>query len=281
MDNNINIIENTLEICNNGFYYANNNKIKLSLNKEQMQKAVVYSDKDISNIINTFTIAGIVNKKTSYNIFNSDSFDAAYKISLSCPDSEILVLNFANPVNPGGGVRIGAKSQEEDLCRKSTLLLSLESEDAKEYYDFHREQRSYLSSDYMIISPFVEVFRNSDNSLASHPFKVSVLTCAAPIMTESVKAMDIEQYKSILYRRIKGILCLSAKNGYKNLILGAWGCGVFGNDAELVASLFYKAFEELKNKTTFDNVVMAVLDKSTSLYNYKAFDKYFGSSCKL
>ena len=44
MDNNINIIENTLEICNNGFYYANNNKIKLSLNKEQMQKAVVYSD---------------------------------------------------------------------------------------------------------------------------------------------------------------------------------------------------------------------------------------------
>ena len=281
MDNNINIIEKTLEICNKGYYYINNNKIKLSLNKEQMQKAVVYSDKDISNIINAFTLADIANKKTSYNICNSDSFDAAYKISLSCPDSEILVLNFANPLNPGGGVHIGAKSQEEDLCRKSTLLLSLESEKAKEYYDFHREQRSYFSSDYMIISPFVEVFRKSDNSLTSHPFKVSVLTCAAPIMTESVKAMDTEQYKSILYHRIKGILCLSAKKGYKNLILGAWGCGVFGNDAELVASLFYKAFKELKNTADFDNVVMAVLDKSTSLYNYKAFDKYFGSSCKL
>lgn len=281
MDNNINIIKNTLEICNNRFYYVNNNKIKLSLNKEQMQKAVVYSDKDISNITNGFTLSDIADKKTSYKVCNSDSFDAAYKISLSYPDSEILVLNFANPVNPGGGVRIGAKSQEEDLCRKSTLLLSLESVNAKEYYDFHREQRSYLSSDYMIISPFVEVFRNNDNSLSSHPFKVSVLTCAAPIMTESVMAMYIEQYKSILYHRIKGILCLAAKNGYKNLILGAWGCGVFGNNAELVASLFYKAFEELKNKTAFDNVVMAVLDKSASLYNYKAFDKYFGSSCKL
>ena len=44
MDNNINIIEKTLEICNKGYYYINNKKIKLSLNKEQMQKAVVYSE---------------------------------------------------------------------------------------------------------------------------------------------------------------------------------------------------------------------------------------------
>ena len=43
---------------------------------------------------------------------------------------EILVLNLANPVHPGGGVRRGVRAQEEDLCRKSSLLLSLEGRDA-------------------------------------------------------------------------------------------------------------------------------------------------------
>ena len=48
-------------------------------------------------------------------------------------DQRILVLNLANPVHPGGGVRTGAKAQEEDLCRKSSLLLSLESRAASRY----------------------------------------------------------------------------------------------------------------------------------------------------
>ena len=49
----------------------------------------------------------------------------------------VLVLNLANPVNPGGGVRRGATAQEEDLCRISSLLVSLESMKAKTYYDYN------------------------------------------------------------------------------------------------------------------------------------------------
>ena len=54
---------------------------------------------------------------------------------------EILVLNLANPVNPGGGARRGARAQEEDLCRKSSLLLSLEDVSAKSYYCFRNGYR--------------------------------------------------------------------------------------------------------------------------------------------
>ena len=53
------------------------------------------------------------------------------------------------------------------------------------------------------------------------------------------------------------------------------GCGAFGNDANVVAGLFYKAFKELENGLVFDNVVMAVLDIFASNYNYRTFEKYF------
>ena len=38
------------------------------------------------------------------------------------------VLNFANPVNPGGGVENGAMAQEECLCRSSNLYTCLRAD---------------------------------------------------------------------------------------------------------------------------------------------------------
>jgi uncharacterized protein (TIGR02452 family) len=277
MNNLRTILYETLEICKNGKYkhgYSGKD-VSLSLSKSDMERAAVFTDKQIKNMIDNFLGNG-TEQSAHYAVVNTSSFEAANELrsQSAASTSNILVLNFANPVNPGGGVYLGATAQEEDLCRKSTLLLSLESKDAQSYYAFHRKQNSPLSSDYMILSPTVEVFRNSDNTLSDNPFIVSVLTCAAPIMTPAVRKMDAGQYKQLLYQRIKGMLCLAAAQNYKNLVLGAWGCGAFGNDAEIVAELFRRAFDEMNNP--FDNVVMAVLDKSAAKYNYKTFKKYFG-----
>lgn len=65
----------------------------------------------------------------------------------------VLVLNLANPVNPGGGVRKGAKAQEEDLCRKSSLLLSLESRNSLPYYEYNRSLHTHMGSDGLSIRP--------------------------------------------------------------------------------------------------------------------------------
>ena len=93
-------------------------------------------------------------------------------------------------------------------------------------------------------------------------------------MPAALLGLSMEEYKAMLYHRIKGMLCLAISENYKNLVLGAWGCGAFGNDVKIVAELFYKAFKELM--CPFDRVVMAVLDKSKLKYNYRMFEKYFG-----
>lgn len=276
VEKNLIVIKNTLDICKRGWYKVGDKKILLSLSEHQMKNALVFTDKEINELINSSESIEKHNK-TCYNVWNSCSFEAADRIRTISDNSKILVLNFANPVKPGGGVRRGARAQEEDLCRKSTLLISLENENARKYYDHHRKQNSALSSDYMIISPEVEVFRNSDYTLSANPFIVSVLTCAAPIVTAGIKKMDSKEYETILYHRILGMLCLAKALDYESLILGAWGCGAFGNDAEVMSGLFSKALNQPNIKTAFKNIIMAVLDKSSSQYNFNAFNKYFGN----
>jgi uncharacterized protein (TIGR02452 family) len=60
-------------------------------------------------------------------------------------------------------------------------------------------------------------------------------------------------------------LSLFYDKGCKNIILGAWGCGVFRNDPELVARIFK---EEL-GSFLFKKVIFAIPNKNDT--NYKTF----------
>ena len=100
-----------------------------------------------------------------YDCVNMDAFALARRLRQAYPQEQILVLNLANPFEPGGGVRRGARAQEEDLCLNSSLLLSLESEAAHRYYAYHRGLCSPFSSDAMILTPKVQIIRDVDGSL--------------------------------------------------------------------------------------------------------------------
>ena len=175
-------------------------------------------------------------------VTNKDTFSAALDMSRYSSLGEIAVLNFANPVNPGGGVKYGAMAQEEDLCRKSSLYVSLKSERVSEFYQFHKKDCDCFSSHSIIVSPNVEVFRSYNNDLLPYTFSVAVISCAAPIFDGiKKKSYSYDEYTSLLYERIMGILSVCEKMGYTKLVLGAWGCGSFSNDPKLMAKLFYKA----------------------------------------
>merc|ERR1711879_96971 len=65
------------------------------------------------------------------------------------------------------------------------------------------------------------------------------------------------QSSAALRERIRRVLHTFASNGCVDLVLGAWGCGVFRNDPATVARLFDEALAEIPY---FRRVIYAVLD---------------------
>lgn len=63
-----------------------------------------------------------------------------------------------------------------------------------------------------------------------------------------------------MHERIEAVFAVAAEAGHNALVLGAWGCGAFGNDASRVAELFADALERWQG--CFAEISFAVLDSS-------------------
>ncbi len=283
---NIAVLEDTLEILANGEYASESGCVGLSLTDAQMRQAHVYLPEDIEDLRRDFQTR---TKEQTYKhacIFeceNADSLDLAerkFKELKAQGESEpkILVLNMASATHAGGRVREGASAQEEELCRRTSLLLSLESTDAKRYYDYNNAKKKRMGTDSVIISPHVEVIKNAAFELMPEPFCISVISASAPMVRLGLEGKSQNDYEEMLYKRIYGMLLVAARENYRHLILGAFGCGVFGNDAALVSDLFSRAFRELSEcGCTFDSVDFAVLCRVDNDYNFREFCRNFST----
>jgi len=74
-------------------------------------------------------------------------------------------------------------------------------------------------------------------------------------------------------KRMRYILNVFADKGDRTIILGAFGCGVFKNDANDVASIFYKLLKDEHLDNNFERIVFAVYDPKGQQYN--VFKQHF------
>jgi uncharacterized protein (TIGR02452 family) len=104
------------------------------------------------------------------------------------------------------------------------------------------------------------VFRDDKGRLLSAPYPVSFLVSAAPNRSAIARQQpgSLPEIRTTLARRAARVLRVAAAYRHRELILGAWGCGVFGNDPAEVAEAFARA---LTAGPWFDRVVFAVLDR--------------------
>lgn len=180
---------------------------------------------------------------------------------------KVIALNFANGISPGGGFMNGARAQEEVLCRSSALYETLAGD---LMYKAHRKRRKPDSTDWAIYSPDVPVFRTDDGTALEEPWLLSFITCAAPY----APAIGRRRSGALLKRRIRRVLHIARAYGYPALVLGAWGCGAFGNDPYQVALDFRQALET-KFHEAFSHVVFAVTDWSPERRFLGAFRDVF------
>ena len=86
-------------------------------------------------------------------------------------------------------------------------------------------------------------FREDDGRLLEEPYACSFLTSPAPYRSR-IASDDAPRHAAIerAFRpRIAKVLAVGRAHGHETIVLGAWGCGAFGNDPVLVARLFDEA----------------------------------------
>ena len=179
----IKMLDDTLKIFDNGFYIKNEKRINIKLSQEELHASNVLLPKQVKYICENPTIEKVfVLGRTGHICINEDSLSVAIEVKKRHPTEKVLVLNFANPVYPGGGVRKGKRSQEGNLCRKSSLLLSLEDDSSKGYYDYNNLNYSNMGCNSILMSPTVEIIKDTNGELLDESVVVSVMACASPMI---------------------------------------------------------------------------------------------------
>ena len=190
--------------------------------------------------------------ETRIQVTNETTLGAARRLTEA--GHRPLALNFANGIHPGGGFLNGARAQEEVLCRSSALYQTLVNDPM---YDEHRKRPQPDSTDWTIYSPEVPVFRQDDGTELDQPWLLSFITCAAPVATR----IGQPESGDLLQKRIHRVLAIAQAFGYSTLVLGAWGCGAFGNDPRRTAMDFRQALEN-DFRGAFSDIVFAITDWS-------------------
>lgn len=230
----------------------------------------------------------IYKKQTRIVVSRKRTYEAAayYK------GQHVAVHNFASAVNPGGGVVYGASAQEECLCRCSNLYFCLNTPDMwGMFYTPHRAAHDPIHNDDIIYTPDIVVFKTDTDrpELMERDdwYIVDVITCAAPNLRETpsnrynsgdgTRAVtpSNRELQVIHEKRLRRILDSAVINHADTVILGAFGCGAFCNEPQVVATAAANVVRDYMY--AFKNIEFAVYCRPSDDSNYRVFNSVLSS----
>ena len=267
----IKVAQDTIKITNSKTYQYGRDEVRLP--DFDYEKVIVYTPEDGEALLSGHSAEIQDGKDRGADICRimitaEDSYQAASRYE------NPLVMNFANAHCPGGGFLMGATAQEEALCRCSTLYASISGKEAGVMYKYNNTHISSVESDYMLLSPNVCVFRDAKCELLEKPFTAGVISLPAPNRIGAAMFTSVSKISETMMRRIRIMLLAAKENGYKNLVLGAWGCGAFHNNPKEVAKCFREVIQEEKYGMYFDEICFAIYGREDGK-NITAFRECF------
>ncbi|KAI1463816.1 uncharacterized protein F4812DRAFT_453352 [Daldinia caldariorum] len=190
---------------------------------------------------------------------------------LSNTAARVGVLNMASPLSAGGGFLNGASSQEESLCMRSTLLPSLRD-------GFYR-----LPELGVVFTP--DVAGEDDEVLPKRDRWFVDVASAAMIRMPEIDVDEESGFaryanaadRELAVRKVRAVLRVFASKGVRRVVLGAWGCGAYGNPVGEIAKAWRKKKRESDSDSweCFEHVVFAIKDPGMAQAFATAFGEEF------
>ncbi|KAF2734508.1 hypothetical protein EJ04DRAFT_493452 [Polyplosphaeria fusca] len=141
------------------------------------------------------------------------------------------ILNMASPLRPGGGTLLGATSQEEFLCARTTLLASLH----EPYYRLP-EYGGIFTRDVLVLRDASGLGSGRGGWLKrGERWWVDVVSAGMVRVGDLEGGKWGEREREVVGRKMRGVMRILVARGVRRVVLGAWGCGAYGNLAGDVA----------------------------------------------
>jgi uncharacterized protein (TIGR02452 family) len=150
------------------------------------------------------------------------------------------ILNMASPLRPGGGVLTGATSQEEFLCVRTTLLPSL-----REHFYRLPEYGGIFTRDVLVFRNALSLSDPASELGSMERCYVDVIT-AGMLRFPELEGGDEEMKRlakgdrEMVEEKMRAVMRIASSRGVKRIVLGAWGCGAYGNPVRDVAEAWCK-----------------------------------------
>lgn len=265
------IFRDTMSMC------GSNQKLAASI-ENTIKKHSVYKEKDELDLDGS--VLARFEDFAEVKVSKLRTFEAARQYAGK--GRKVCALNFANSFRPGGGVIEGCTAQEECLCRISTLYSCLAIQDnVDKFYDPHRASGNPFANDDIIYTPDVTVFKTD----TLHPelmdekdwYQLDVITAAAPDLStcpESIsRSSDFIKNLGVLHiMRGSRIMDVALSQGVDTIIVGAFGCGAFSNDPNIVAKAYQAILADYIH--AFRTIEFAIYcPEGQETENYKVFRK--------
>ena len=158
----------------------------------------------------------------------------------------VLALNFANALFAGGAYSMGGNAQEESICRASLLYYTIREE--REFYANNRKRLSALYTDGMIFSENVPIIRDGSGALLDERMTADLITCPA-VNRHELLPWQRKSADEVMERRIEKIVSFMQSQSPDVMVLGAFGCGAFGNKREIILPYFEAAINKYTDGT--------------------------------
>lgn len=260
----IEVFESTLTLlCQGWFFDAHGKKVALPAVEDVMAAAKMYSVRfDVSSLPSAGYETEVTVENDDCVLVSKRLIDAGYNPAM---------LNLADLYTPGGLVEYGSGAQEENLCRRSNLVLSLyQFSDARvrQYEDLglvsRKEQYPMDERFGGVYSGIVTFFRGPESEgsmLEARVYNIPVISVAALSGPRiGADGLMMPREAEITLEKMRTIFRIGVDRGHDSLVLSAMGCGAFANPPAHIARLFHQVIDEPEFKGRFRLIDFAILD---------------------